>query len=246
MLDLIGAIALGAAAVVLASVYVSAAWHGRRRLAMMLAGALAAWFLVVVACGATGAFDALRGTGPAGMGIAVVVPVVVLSYWSMRGGALSEALNAVPLTVLIGVHAMRLLGMFFVLLFWSGRLPAPFAPSAGWGDVLVGITALPVAYLAATGAPGWRPAALAWNVLGLADLVDAIVLGVASSPGFPLGFGNEGTGSNLMTTLPWILIPCFIVPLLVHLHLLIFRRLWHRAPQASSRPGQAPAPHGSR
>jgi hypothetical protein len=227
MLDLIGAIVLGAAAVVLVSVYVAAPWRNNRRLATTVAAALAAWFVVIVACGATGALDATRGTGPVGVGIAVAVPVAVLSYVSMRAGALRDTLGTAPLGVLIGVHAIRMLGVLFVLLFWSGRLPAPFAPAAGWGDVLVGVTALPVAYLAVTRAPGWRPAVIVWNAVGLLDLVDAIVLGVASAPGIPFGFGSQGVGSNLMTALPWILIPCFMVPLLVHLHLLVFRRMWH-------------------
>jgi hypothetical protein len=227
MLDLIGAIVLGAGAVVLVSVYVAAPWRDDRRLAATVAAALAAWFAVIVACGATGALDAMRGTGPAGMGFAVVVPVAVLSYVGMRAGALRDTLGTVPLGVLIGVHAIRMLGVLFVLLFWSGRLPAPFAPAAGWGDVLVGVTALPVAYLAVTRAPGWRPAVIVWNTVGLVDLVDAIALGVASAPGIPFGFGNQGVGSNLVTTLPWILIPCFMVPLLLHLHLLIFGRMWH-------------------
>lgn len=136
-----------------------------------------------------------------------------------------EALGAVPVPVLIGLHAVRLLGVFFVLLFWEDRLPAPFALTAGWGDVLIGVMALPVAYLAATKAPGWRTTTLAWNALGLLDLVLAIALGVASSPGIPFGFENPGANSGLMTTLPWILISCFNVPLLAHLHLLIFQRL---------------------
>ena len=36
----------------------------------------------------------------------------------------------------------------------DGRLPAPFAPSAGWGDVAVGAFALPVALMAAHRAAG--------------------------------------------------------------------------------------------
>jgi hypothetical protein len=225
MVDLIGAVALGAVSVVVTFFYIySLRWSNGRRAAM--AGAFAAWFALVVACGATGALDAVHGTGPVGLGIAVMAPFAVLTYVSLRPGALRAALGEIPLPVLIGIHAMRLLGVFFVLLFWEGRLPAPFAPAAGWGDVLIGATALPVAYLAAVKAPAWRTATLVWNVLGLLDLVDAIALGVASSPGIPFGFGNQGVSSNLMTALPWILIPCFNVPLLAHLHVLTLQRLW--------------------
>jgi hypothetical protein len=106
------------------------------------------------------------------------------------------------------------------------RKPAPFALTAGWGEVLIGVTALPVAYLAAIKAPAWRTSTLVWSALGFIDLVLAVALGVASSPGIPFGFRSPSAHSGLMTTLPWILIPCFNVPLLAHLHLLIFQRLW--------------------
>ncbi|OXC72029.1 hypothetical protein [Caballeronia sordidicola] len=36
------------------------------------------------------------------------------------------------------------------------RQPARFALTAGRGDVLIGVTALPVAYLAAIKGPAWR------------------------------------------------------------------------------------------
>ncbi|EHP41644.1 hypothetical protein OR16_19131 [Cupriavidus basilensis OR16] len=224
MIDLIGAVALGAASALVVFVYIHwlAFSNGRRG---AVAGVIGAWFALVVACGATGVLGAAHGIGPAGLGIAVLLPLAVFSYFSMRTGMLGEALGAIPLPVLIGVHAMRLLGVFFVLLFWEGRLPAPFAPAAGWGDMLIGATALPVAYLAATRAPAWRTVTLVWNALGLFDLADAIALGAASAPGVPFGLGSQGANSDPMTMLPWILIPCFIVPLLAHSHLLIFQRL---------------------
>jgi hypothetical protein len=53
----------------------------------------------------------------------------------------------VPLWLLVGVHTVRLLGVSFIILFAAGRLPAPFAPVAGWGDIFVGATAIPVAWL---------------------------------------------------------------------------------------------------
>jgi hypothetical protein len=66
-------------------------------------------------------------------GVAVLVPLAVLTYAGPRAGTLREAPGAILLPVLIGVHTVRLLGVFFVLLFSAGRLPAPFAPVAGWG-----------------------------------------------------------------------------------------------------------------
>ena len=161
---------------------------------------------------------------------AVLIPFAMLTVATTRAGAMREAASAIPVPVLIGLHATRVLGLFFLLLYSGGRLPAPFAPVAGWGDVLIGLTSVPVAYLTALRAPAWRTIALVWNTLGLFDLVVAIALGVASSPGVPISFATSSADSSVMTALPWILIQCFNVPLLVHLHILLFQRLRRREP----------------
>jgi hypothetical protein len=95
----------------------------------------------------------------------------------------------------------------------------------------VGALALPVAYLVRRRVRGWKAAALAWNTLGIADLFTALTLGVTSSPG-PLRVFLEEPGSGIMTALPWILIPAFIVPLLIAIHLAVYARiLGERAPR---------------
>jgi hypothetical protein len=63
-----------------------------------------------------------------------------------------------------------------------------------------------------------------WNVIGLVDLIAAIGLGVTSSPG-PLRLIFAEPSSAIMATLPWLLIPGFLVPLLFALHIGIFVRL---------------------
>jgi hypothetical protein len=60
--------------------------------------------------------------------------------------------------------------------------------------------------------------------LGLADLILAVALGAASSPG-PLQLIVASPDSGIMTTLPWVLIPGFVVPTLVCTHLALFFRL---------------------
>jgi hypothetical protein len=63
------------------------------------------------------------------------------------------------------------------------RLPAISAVPAGAGDTLIGLLALPVALLLASPARGARRMAVAWNVLGILDLVDAVTLTALTSPG---------------------------------------------------------------
>jgi hypothetical protein len=133
-------------------------------------------------------------------------------------------LDEAPLAVLVGLHVVRILGVSFLILQASKRLPAPFAPEAGWGDIIAGIASVPVAWLVYRQTSGWRIALTAWNLFGIADLIAAITLGVLSSHG-PLQRIFVEPGADLMSTLPWLLIPGYLVPLMVATHLAIFYRL---------------------
>jgi hypothetical protein len=191
----------------------------------LVAAALVGWFALVLAAGATGALANPAGIGPAGTGLAVVIPILVLALLVLGTARGRELVRRAPMSALIGVHSVRVLGISFVLLYAAKRLPAPFAPVAGWGDIAVGLLAIPLALLLAR-----RDATIPnrllwlWNAFGLADLVAAVALGATSAPG-PLQIFHGPPSSGIMATLPWILIPCFLVPSLIFLHLCTFYRL---------------------
>jgi hypothetical protein len=74
-----------------------------------------------------------------------------------------------------------------------------------------------------------RPAGLvaAWNVLGLLDLTDALGLGFLTAPS---RYALEGQPtSDLMTVLPLVLIPVYLVPLFFVLHLASLTKLRREA-----------------
>ncbi len=191
---------------------------------LTVAGVLAAWFVLVLAIGATGALDPEHGIGVPGLGLSVALPVAALVGAFFAVPALRDTMLAIPLPALVAVNAIRILGVFFVILYAAGELPAPFAPSAGWGDIFVGATALPVAWaMLRFGARVW-PVALVWNTIGIADLINAVALGALSAPSPFQVFVGPPT-SALMTTLPWLLVPGFLVPSLMFIHLVIFYRL---------------------
>ncbi len=185
--------------------------------------ALGAWFVLILAIGATGALSPAVGGAPA-LGLAVILPVAALVWAYFALPTVRNAMAATPLPALIALHAIRVLGFSFIVLYAEGRLPAPFAPSAGWGDVFIGLTALPLAWAVMRFGDRVRPLVLAWSVIGIADLVNAIALGALSAPG-PLQVFVGPPDSSPMTTLPWLIIPGFLVPCLMFLHVVIFARL---------------------
>ena len=207
--------------------------------------ALTAWFCLILAAGATGAFARPIGPGIPGVGLGVLIPIVVLSLLVLGTARGRGLVRRVPMTALVGLHIVRVLGITFVLLYSAKRLPAPFAPVAGWGDILVGLLAIPLVLRMSRGA-GELPkgAILLWNVLGVADLVTAVTLGATSTPG-PLQLFHGEPSAAIMTNLPWVLIPCFLVPSFLFVHLCTFYRLRMLAPAERSeklRSVRVPAP----
>jgi len=232
MLDVIGTILFTAFAVILAVTLVPRLdGHGvtRARVAM----GLGAWFLIAALLGATGAFASPVLPVGVAVGIAVLAPVI------LGGGLVARTRgHGIPLTTLVGVHVGRLLGVAFLLLYAAGRLPYAFAHSAGWGDIAVGALAIPVVWAIRRRAAGWRWFTAAWNVLGMADLLVAVTLGVGSAPGSPVRFNFEAPGSAAIVQFPWVLIPAFFVPLFLLTHIAIFANLAasRHAAESASRP----------
>jgi hypothetical protein len=214
--DLFSTVALSAGATAVVATFV--ALFGSSLTQRVTIGAtMALWFIGVLWMGAPGKVDTSL------LGAAVLIPVAVLSVIGFGSLAGRGRLQSAPLPALIALHAIRLLGVLFVLLFAAKRLPAPFAPVAGWGDIIIGATALPIALWVARDPDTARGPLLVWNGLGLADLVTAVTLGALSAPGaIRLFFGDPS--SALIASLPWILIPCFLVPSLIFVHLVVFYR----------------------
>ncbi len=188
-------------------------------------GVLGLWFALVVMLGASGSLDPARGLGVPALGMTFAAPVAVLVGAFFTVPSIRSAMLATPLPALVAVNAVRVLpGALFVVLYAAGELPAPFAPSAGWGDIFAGFAALPLAWSIVLFGSRVRALALMWNAIGIADLISVIALGALSSPG-PLQLFVGPPTSAIMTTLPWLIIPGFIVPSLVFIHVVIFYRL---------------------
>jgi hypothetical protein len=172
------------------------------------AGVAAAWLVGVFLLGAAGAFrnDALPPRIPMALA-ATLLP----GYLLLLSPTFCRIVAAVPQHWLIGIQTFRILGGAWLVRYFAGQLPGFFALPAGIGDVATGVLAPFVAYAWYSGKPYARRAAIAWNLFGMADLVNAVALGTLT--------GGGGGG----IVFPVVLIPAYGVPraFLIHSYSLI-------------------------
>jgi hypothetical protein len=134
-------------------------------------------------------------------------------------------------SLLIAVHTWRIGGIAFLWGMSQGFLDPAFAIPAGVGDILIGVTAIPFAIFLWKGYSWSKYALVVWSVLGIADLVNAVTLGVITNPDFR---------TSTMATFPWILVPTVAVPTALALHGIVLYRLRKWVPIHSHQKLQEP------
>jgi hypothetical protein len=194
----------------------------------IIAGLLAVWFVAVLTASALDLFK--NGSGRFGLGIAVaaLTPMVVFSLWFAGSVGFRQFALALNPRILTSIQAWRMVGFTFVLLGARNVLPSVFAWPAGYGDMTIGATAAFVAWKLAE--PARRGSFIVWQMLGILDLITAVSLGTTASLLVP-----QGPSMVAMTVLPLSLIPTFLVPLFMMLHVICIAqaRRWKAAAQAS-------------
>jgi hypothetical protein len=196
---------------------------------------LAVWLGVVVFAASAGLFGPGRIPPPA----ATAVPLVAFALWVAFSRSFREYVLSLDVCTLTFLQAWRIVGFAFVVGGVYGILPNLFAVPAGWGDVFVGLTAPAAAlYLAR---PDRARTFVAWQLLGMLDLVVALFTGVLASgrvPGFAVGL----TSREVMV-LPYSLIPTFGVPIVLIFHIICVWQIARQTAFAGARnTGHAVAP----
>jgi hypothetical protein len=181
--------------------------------------ALSGWAVLALALSASGVLAGfLMRVPPPALIAALVAAVLVLhARWpALRGWA-----RTVDLRLAVASHVVRAgFGTLFLVLAAQGRLSPLFATHAGWGDLAVGLLALPVAWVAARPTARARAAVLAWSTFGLVDIL--VTLGTAIHV-----FLSPARGELAMIAqTPLSILGTLVVPLILLTHLLVFARRW--------------------
>ena len=238
MLNLVGAI-VGMMAVAINLVAVTSVLPGSLARRLSLAAIAGAWVGLASGLGSAGKLAFSPNHPVPLVGVLFAMPLLIVGALALKSPRVRSTLMAIPMPLLIGLNALRVLGVLFLLLAAVGRLSGPFPYSAGLGDIITGAFAIPLALSVARSQKLPVSAIVRWNIFGTLDLVAAVGLGITTAAGSPLQVIHAGVGSEAMQYLPFCLVPTVLVPFYLITHAIIAAQL--HAPQAATSPRSAHA-----
>jgi hypothetical protein len=189
--------------------------------------ALTLWLGLVFTLGAAGALAPAPGQPPLPIFAGFAVPLLGYAIAYRASASFRAFVLGLGPVLTTSIQAWRFGGLAFIALFTYDVLPGAFAWPAGLGDIAIGATA-PAFALAIARAP--RVAAsrgfVLWNLLGILDLVVAVGSGTLIAW---FGLGADPASMSAMPRLPLVLIPAFLVPIFVMLHITALVQAKHLA-----------------
>jgi hypothetical protein len=185
---------------------------------------LGVWAATIVMLARTGILQAPPGALPIPVAVAVMVPpLLYLAAYRALPGVRAWVLN-LDLAWVVGGQCFRVIGVTFLFLWALGQLPTIFALVAGLGDAAVGLSALGVTLATLRRTAGWQRRARVLTLFGLLDFVAAFGTATLTGQGFPLQFPGEPLPA-LMQVWPLAMVPGFLVPNFIILHLMAWQKL---------------------
>lgn len=173
----------------------------------------AIWFILAVGFSAAGGLARLPFPG----GQLVILALTLAAIFAVTAvGPVRAWVDSLSINTIVGFHAIRLVGVAFLVLGARGLVAPEFAARAGWGDVATALGAIALVAL-----PTLRTRWLlnVWNAFGLLDLIVAV--GTAT---IVVATGRI-PGMQPILQLPLSLVPLFFVPVLAASHIALFRRI---------------------
>ena len=206
----------------------------RTRTWLAVTAVLVVWYGLVSYLSMQGAFQATPDVKFPAIVVAVLLPIIGGLWLIVRSRTMTAVIDATPLSWLVAIQTYRVAGFVFLILLSMHQLPAQFALPAGKGDMLVGLLAVPVAWMIHKGSRAAIPAAYAWNSLGILDFIVALATGFLTSPG-RFQMMAIGDPNLLVSVYPLVMVPAFLVPLSSILHGICIWKLQRQSRMATPR-----------
>lgn len=158
-------------------------------------------------------------------------PAAVLIFMALKVESFKSALSNIPTSALVLTQAYRIGGIFLIIAYFSGDLPAEVGLVSGVMDVTIAITSVLLANHLRKDEGRSRTVVIAWGILSLIDFAWATIFKSAAffellqiSP-VPLALGNP----------PLLIISLFALPLGIFISFYLILR----AEEQSQMPSQS-------
>jgi hypothetical protein len=180
----------------------------------IVGGFLASWLGIAILVGDGANYPIPLESRQGISGLVALIPTVIAVIALFASKNLRAINTATPSAWLIAIQTYRVAGIMFIYPFVTyGILPAGFGYPAGIGDALTGIFAPIVALMLARNRPNAVMWAVAWNLFGTLDLIDATATALIFQ-------------APVLSVYPIALVPLFLGPPLgILTHILSLRNL---------------------
>ncbi|XZF16182.1 hypothetical protein ACTHGU_08590 [Chitinophagaceae bacterium MMS25-I14] len=161
------------------------------------------------------------------------VLLIVILFFNKRGKTFIDSLDIKWLTLLHSIRIFVELSLYY--LFLAKTIPEIMTFAGRNFDILAGLTALVVYYLAFVKKHLSRNVLIAWNLLSLGLLFNIIIIAVLSAPTPFQQFGMEQPNIAI-SFFPFNWLPSVVVPLVLFAHLASLRLLLAKSDVYKLRP----------
>jgi len=147
----------------------------------------------------------------------LIIPFAAMIWWS-RKPSFKKVVSNIPPSALVYAQSFRIyVEIVLWLLLVESVLPVQMTFEGYNFDVLVGITALVMGYLVQKKLVSNR-VLLWWNIGGIILVSTIVTIAILSFPGATRLFMNE-PANTVVSYMPFIWLPAFVVPMAYFLHL---------------------------
>lgn len=188
---------------------------------------LGIWIVLISALAISGFLSHFDSFPPRIM-ITLLPPLIAMLIFTARSGSLKKLLQAIPVQWLLYLQGFRLI--VEIMLWYQyelGLTPIQMTFEGRNFDILAGITGPIMGYLYSKNPKSMRLPTLIWNFVGLALLLNILVVALLSFP-TPIRYFMNEPANYLVTEFPFVWLPGILVTIAYSMHFFSLKQLFSR------------------
>jgi hypothetical protein len=195
----------------------------RQRATLALTGGIIfGWLILLAVLALAGFFDAV--TLPPRIVVAVIIPVVAVLIYSFTA-QFKKLLTAVPPHWLLMFQSFRIaVECWLWYALGKGLIPVQMTFEGRNFDIFSGILGLIAGWMIMRKGKRWKTIAIVYNLVGLALLLNIVIVAILSFPGPTRYFMNE-PANRIVTEFPFVYLPGVLVVMAFTFHILSLRQV---------------------